>query len=188
MNETRRLFLLSALSGLAGTASLAFAPALAGAALPIRSATEVLRAVAAAQPALSYHAAGPDDGRPIVLARNPGESIDSYTETASLLAAQGYRVLLPTLRDADASALGHDLLAFIDSLHIPEAVFIGSGQGAQAARAAAGHRRSRIIGLVLADGAAAPTDVPTIGLATGATPRQIADAAASLARQGKWRT
>ena len=188
MNETRRLFLLSALTGLAGTASLAFAPALAGAALPIRSATEVLRAVAAAQPALSYHAAGPDDGRPIVLARSAGEGIESYTEAASLLAAQGYRVLLPTLRDADAATLGHDLLAFIDSLHIPEAVFIGSGQGAQAARAAAGQRRTRIIGLVLADGAPAPTNVPTIGLAAGATPQQIADAAASLARQGKWRT
>lgn len=49
MNETRRLFLFSALSGLAGIASLAFAPALAGAVLPISSATEVLRAVTAAQ-------------------------------------------------------------------------------------------------------------------------------------------
>ncbi len=188
MNETRRLFLLSAIAGLAGSASLAFAPALAGAALPIHSAAEVLRAVAAAQPALSYHAAGPDDGRPIVLARNPGDRIESYTETASLLAAQGYRVLLPTLREADAAALGHDLLGFIDSLHIPEAVFIGSGQGAQAARAAASQRRTRIIGLVLADGTPAPTTVPTIGLAAGATPQQMADAAATLARQGKWRT
>lgn len=49
MNETRRFFLLSALCGLAGTASLAFGPALIGAALPTSSATEVLRAVAAAQ-------------------------------------------------------------------------------------------------------------------------------------------
>lgn len=188
MNETRRLFLLSALAGLAGTASLAFAPALAGAALPIRSATEVLRAVAAAQPALSYHAAGPDDGRPIVFARHPGDSIEDYAATASLLAAQGYRVLLPSLREADAATLGQDLIAFIDSLHIPEAVFIGSVQSAQAARAAAQLRRTRIIGLVLADGATAPTNVPTIGLATGATPQQIADAAATLVRQGKWRT
>ncbi|SFF69342.1 hypothetical protein SAMN05518865_103220 [Duganella sp. CF458] len=188
MNETRRLFLLSALTGLAGTASLAFAPALAGAALPIRSATEVLRAVAAAQPALSYHAAGPDDGRPIVLARSAGEAIDHYTEIASLLAAQGYFVLLPTLREADAAVPGQDLLAFIDSLHIPEAVFVGSGHGAQAARAAATHRRTRVIGLVLSDSGAAPTSVPTIGLAAGASAQQIADAAITLARQGKWRT
>lgn len=188
MNETRRLFLLSALSGLAGTVSLAFAPALAGAALPGRSATEVLRAVAAAKQALSYHAAGPDAGRPILLARGPADSIENHAETASLLASHGYRVLLPTLRQADAATLGQDLLAFIDSLHIPEAVFIGIGQGAQAARAAAQLRRSRVVGLVLADGAAAPTNVPTIGLAGGASPQQIADAAATLARQGKWRT
>jgi len=50
MNETRRLFLLYALSGLAGSASLAFGPTMIGAALPTSSATEVLRAVAAAQP------------------------------------------------------------------------------------------------------------------------------------------
>lgn len=188
MNETRRLFLLCAIAGLAGTASLAFAPALAGAALPIHSAADVLRAVAAAQPALNYHAAGPEDGRPIVLVRSPGDTVESHAETASLLAAQGYRVLLPTLREADATALGHDLLAFIDSLHIPEAVFIGAGQGSQAARATAQLRRTRIIGLVLVDGAPTPTTTPAIGLAAGATPQQIADAAASLARQGKWRT
>ncbi len=188
MNETRRLFLLCAIAGLAGTASLAFAPALAGAALPMHGAAEVLRAVAAAQPALNYHAAGPEDGRPIVLVRSPGDTIESHTGTASLLAAQGYRVLLPTMREADAAALGQDLIAFIDSLHIPEAVFIGTGEGSQAARAAAQLRRSRIVGLVLADGAAAPSTIPAIGLAAGATPQQIADAAASLARQGKWRT
>lgn len=51
MNEMRHLFLLSALAGLAGTACLALAPVLAGAALPVGSATEALRAVAAAQPA-----------------------------------------------------------------------------------------------------------------------------------------
>jgi len=50
MNEARRLYLLCALSVLAGTASLAFAPILVGAALPTSSATEILRAVTAAQP------------------------------------------------------------------------------------------------------------------------------------------
>lgn len=55
MNETRRLFLLCAVSGLAGIASLAFAPALAGAVLPISSATEVLRAVTAAQASQTAH-------------------------------------------------------------------------------------------------------------------------------------
>ena len=50
MNEARRLYLLCALSVLAGAASLAFAPVLVGAALPTSSATEILRAVTTAQP------------------------------------------------------------------------------------------------------------------------------------------
>jgi pimeloyl-ACP methyl ester carboxylesterase len=188
MNETRRLFLLSALAGLAGSASLAFAPALAGAALPVRSATDVLRAVASAQPALNYHAAGPADGRPIVLVRNHGHSIDSFVEVATLLAAQGFQVLLPHLRDAPPAALGQDLIGFIDALHMPEAVFVGTGQGSAAAAATVQARRSRVIGLVLAGADKAPTSVPTIALAGGATPQQIADAAATLVRQGTWRT
>jgi pimeloyl-ACP methyl ester carboxylesterase len=174
MNETRRLFLLSALTGLAGTASLAFAPALAGAALPLHSATDALRAVAAAQSTRSYHAAGPEEGRPIVLARSAGQDVERYAAVASLLAAQGYRVLVPALRDAEPAELGQDLIAFIDSLHIPEAVFVGIGQGGQAVRGAADVRRSRVVGFLQAE--------------ESATPQQIADAAATLARQGKWRT
>jgi pimeloyl-ACP methyl ester carboxylesterase len=188
MNETRRFFLLSALAGLAGSASLAFAPTLAGAALPVHSATDVLRAVATAQPALSYHAAGPEDGRPIVLARGHGQGVDSFVEVATLLAAQGFQVLLPHLRAAPPATLGQDLIGFIDSLHMPEAVFIGMGQGSDAAAATVQARRSRVIGLVLAGGPATSTSVPTIALAPGATPPQIAEAAATLVRQGKWRT
>lgn len=51
MSESSHLLLLCAVSALAGAASLAFAPALIGVALPTGSATEVLRAVSAAQPA-----------------------------------------------------------------------------------------------------------------------------------------
>ncbi len=194
MNDARRLFLLSALTGLAGTASLAFAPALASALLPTGSAADALRAVAAAQPALSYHTAGPESGRPIVLVRAQGEPVDRYAETASLLAAQGFKVLLPALRDAEPATLGQDLIGFLDSLHIPEAVFIGNARGANAARAAANVRRSRIVGLVLADGSATPAAAsaaavpPTIRLSANATPQEIADATATLVRQGKWRT
>lgn len=192
MNETRRLFLLSALCGIAGTATLAFAPALAAAALPLQSATDALRAVAAAQLAVSYHTAGPEEGRPIVLARTHGESINRHAEAANLLAAQGFHVLLPQLRDDDPQKLGQDLIHFIDALHMPEAVFVGSGQGARAVQAAAQVRRTRVIGLVLARAvAASPSDaasVPTIALDADATPQQIAEAAATLARQGKWRT
>lgn len=189
MNEIRRLFLLSALAGLAGTASLAFAPALASAVLPVDSAAATLRAIAAARSVFGYHAAGPQDGRPIVLARMHGQSLDSHAEVARLLAAQGFHVLVPQLRDAEPAALGRDLIDFIDSLHMPEAVFVGRAEGADAARATVEARRSRVIGLVLTGTAAAPAPaVPTLALDPGATPQQIAEAAAALVRQGKWRT
>jgi len=50
MHDSHRLFLLCALSALAGTASITFAPSLVSAALPTSSATETLRAVTTAQP------------------------------------------------------------------------------------------------------------------------------------------
>ena len=55
----RRRFLLCAalyaLTGLAGIASLAFAPVIASATLPVGSAAEVLRAVASSQPVQHQH-------------------------------------------------------------------------------------------------------------------------------------
>lgn len=192
MNEPRRLFLLAAAAGLAGAASLAFAPALAAAVLPAPSPTDALRAVTTAQPALSYHAAGPEDGRPIVLARGHGESLERHAQIAALLAAQGFQVLVPQLRDAEPRALGQDLINFIDSLHMPEAVFVGAGDAARAAEATTQVRRTRVVGIVLAhDGAQTPGATPPVALIvlpSGATPAQIAEAAATLARQGKWRT
>jgi|GEM_PF-2991124 len=50
MNDSRRLLLLSALSWLAGTASIALAPTLISAAVHTSSAAETLRAVTTAQP------------------------------------------------------------------------------------------------------------------------------------------
>lgn len=55
MNDSHRLLLLCALSSLAGTACLAFAPVLVGAALPTSSAADILRAVAAPQPGQIAH-------------------------------------------------------------------------------------------------------------------------------------
>jgi hypothetical protein len=63
MDDFRRPFLLSALVGLAGAASLAFAPALTGVVLPAGSAADVLRAVATARPALSHPSASLETGR-----------------------------------------------------------------------------------------------------------------------------
>lgn len=192
MNDKRRFLLLAAISGIAGSASLAFAPALASAVLPQGSATDALRAVAAAGSAPAYHTAGPEDGRPIVIALAHGQHPGQLNQAATLLAAQGFHVLLPQLRDAATKELGQDLISFIDRLHLPEAVFVGTGAASEAVQAAAQVRRTRVVGQVLAGGTTEPAGfgaADTIKwLTTDATPQQIAAAAATLARQGKWRT
>ena len=199
---------LATITGLAGAASLAFAPALTSVVLPVRSASETLRDLAGAQPELQqvrtatasirFIATGPEEGRPIVFADGAGDN-GVVAEAAALLASQGYRVLLPRLREAEAAMAGQDLLAFIDALHMPEAVFVGAGRSARATQAVqdvAKLRPTRVVGLVLAgdsdsgSGSNAPGArvIPTIALAADATPQRIANAAATLARQGKWRT
>ena len=113
-------------------------------------------------------------------------------------------------RAALPAALGKDAIGLIDALHMPEAVFAGIGWGATAARAAAAFKPTRCIGLALAGegpsaailvapaaatapaNAAAPPapaarTVPAIALAS-AEPRAMAEAIATLVRQGKWRT
>lgn len=113
---------------------------------------------------IAYLAAGPEDGRPVVLAHDFGYDVHSFSATAALLADAGLRVLVPHLRGHGATryldpatprsgqqaALGQDLIDFIDALHIPEALFAGFGWGASAARAAAAIRPTRCVGLVLA--------------------------------------
>ncbi|RZA35345.1 MAG: alpha/beta hydrolase [Lysobacteraceae bacterium] len=112
----------------------------------------------------AYATAGPEDGRPVVLAHDFGYGIESFASVAPLLAAAGVRVLAPQLRghgatrfieattprSGRAAALGQDLIDFIDALHIPEAVFAGFGWGAHAAWAASVVRPTRCVGLLLA--------------------------------------
>jgi pimeloyl-ACP methyl ester carboxylesterase len=135
-----------------------------------------LRAVAidAAGPALlrvatdtldvAYLAAGPENGRPVVLVHDFGYDVHSFTRVVPLLAGAGVRVLVPWLRghggtrfidaaaprSAQQAALGRDLIDFIDALHLPEAVFAGFGWGAHAARAASVVRPTRCVGVVFA--------------------------------------
>jgi pimeloyl-ACP methyl ester carboxylesterase len=159
---------------------------------------------------VAYYSGGPEAGRPVVLLHDHFDSIDSLAELAGLLAVQGLRVLVPQLRGhgetafkdpaapraALPAALGKDAIGLIDALHMPEAVFAGIGWGATAARAAAAFKPTRCIGIALAQesqpvasAAVAPPAgaVPTLTLAS-LDPRAIADAIATLVRQGKWRT
>jgi pimeloyl-ACP methyl ester carboxylesterase len=120
--------------------------------------------VATAALDVAYLAAGPENGRPVVLVHDFGYDVHSFERVVPLLANKGLRVLVPWMRghggtrfidaaaprSAQQAALGRDLIDFIDALHLPEAVFAGFGWGAHAARAAAVVRPTRCVGLVLA--------------------------------------
>jgi len=137
--------------------------ALALPALRAHAATAPLLRVSTDTLDIAYLAAGPEDGRPVVLAHDFGYGIESFSRAAPLLAAAGLRVLAPQLRGhggtrfhdpatpraGQPAALGKDLIDFIDALHMPEAVFAGFGWGAHAAWAASKLRPTRCVGLVL---------------------------------------
>lgn len=161
---SRRQFLLSGAAGVAGATLLAGKPALAAPAaargaslrsLPVRQVrTEWLD--------IGYHEAGPAGGRPVVLLHGFPYDIHSYVEVAPMLAARGYRVIVPHLRGhgttrfldpatpraGQQAAIGQDVIALMDALHIPEAVLAGYDWGGRAACVAAALRPSRCVGLV----------------------------------------
>ncbi|WP_017906582.1 alpha/beta fold hydrolase [Pseudomonas asplenii] len=168
----RRRFLLSAAAGAAaiGLADVPSALASTGqgttprtgkplARLPIRQVrTDVLD--------IGYHETGPENGRPVILLHGFPYDIHSYAEVAPLLAAQGFRVIVPHLRghgstrfldsatprSGQQAALGQDVLDLMNELHIPEAVLAGYDWGGRAACVAAALRPSRCVGLVSVNG------------------------------------
>jgi len=168
----RRGFLFSAGAAAAAAAGAmaAVMPGLAFSAPARKSLPRLKTAQQATEAGLSfgYHSAGPEEGRPVVLLHDFAYDIHSYAEVIPLLAAQGYHVLVPYMRghgstrfnskaaprSGQPEALAADVLALIDSMHIPEAVVAGFGQGAVAARAFARLKPTRCKGILAIDGLA----------------------------------
>ena len=111
---------------------------------------------------VAYHPAGPADGPPVVLLHGFPYDIDAYAEVAPRLAAQGCRVVVPSLRgfgqtrflsdatprSGEQAALGADLLALLDALDLPRAVLAGYDWGGRAACVVAALWPERCAGLV----------------------------------------
>ncbi|MCV3738723.1 alpha/beta hydrolase [Rhizobium sp. TRM96647] len=154
--QRRRLFGIAAMTvaavefGLAGAAGAQEkAPA---AQLPARgvgkhTSFETLKTIRAGELEIGYAEAGAQNAPVVLLLHGWPYDIHSYVDVAPLLAAQGYRVIVPYLRgygttrflSADAprngqqSALAADMIALMDALGIEQAIIGGYDWGARTA-------------------------------------------------------
>jgi len=173
--SSRRRFLFNAAVGVAGV-SLAGLSSAKDAAGPAGTTGAGARSVASSPLAamgpvkqvdagvlnVGYVEYGPESGHPIFLLHGWPYDIHSYVDVAPMLAAQGYRVIVPHLRghgttrfldDAtpragQQAAIGQDVIDLMDALHIPEAVLAGYDWGGRAACVAAALKPTRVVGLV----------------------------------------
>ncbi len=115
---------------------------------------------------VGYVAAGPADGPAVLLRHGWPDDIHSYAEVAPLLAAQGYRVIVPhlrgygtthflsekTFRNGQQSVLAVDAVALMDALDIEAAIVAGFDWGARTADVVAALWPERCRGLVSVSG------------------------------------
>jgi pimeloyl-ACP methyl ester carboxylesterase len=111
------------------------------------SATETIKQVDAGILNVGYAEAGPSDGPAVLLLHGWPYDIHSYAEVVPLLAAQGYRSIVPYLRgygttrfhsedafrNGQQAALALDAVALMDALEIDRAIVAGFDWGARTA-------------------------------------------------------
>jgi len=96
---------------------------------------------------VGYAETGPANGQPVILLHGWPYDIHSYAEVAALLAAKGYRVIVPhlrghgttqflsaqTFRNGQQAAVASDIIALMDALNINQAILGGFDWGARTA-------------------------------------------------------
>ena len=115
---------------------------------------------------VGYVDAGPADGAPVLLLHGWPYDIHSYAEVVPLLAAAGYRVIVPHLRgygstrflspdtprNGQPAALADDVVQLMDALDIPRAVIAGYDWGGRSADIVAALWPERVKALVAVSG------------------------------------
>jgi pimeloyl-ACP methyl ester carboxylesterase len=115
---------------------------------------------------VGYAEAGPLDGQPVILLHGWPYDIVSYADVTAILAAQGFRVIVPflrgfgstrfrfddTVRNGQQGALAQDVIALMDALRIPEAILGGYDWGGRTANVVAALWPQRCTGLVAVSG------------------------------------
>ena len=136
------------LAGLAEAAPGADKPAaLPGVKPGTHTAFAALKQAEAGMLSMGYAEAGPADGPAVVLLHGWPYDIHSYVDVAPLLAAAGYRVIVPylrgygttrflsseTMRNAQQSVVALDVIALMDTLKIQKAIIAGYDWGSRTA-------------------------------------------------------
>src|SRR5690242_311828 len=125
-----------------------------------------VRQLAAGVLNVGYVEMGPAGGSPVLLLHGFPYDIHSYTEVAPLLAARGYRVIVPyfrghgsttfrspsTPRNVDQAAFALDILALMDKLSIGRAILAGYDWGSRTADIIAALWPERVKALVSVTG------------------------------------
>jgi len=115
---------------------------------------------------IAYAEVGPADGRPVILLHGWPYDIHAFAQVAPILAAKGYRVIVPfvrgygetrilspdTMRNGQPSAVALDTVAMMDALKIQSAVLAGFDWGARTADIIAALWPERCKGLVSVSG------------------------------------
>ena len=115
---------------------------------------------------VGYVEAGPENGSPVVLLHGWPYDIHSYAEVAPLLAARGYRVVLPylrgygttrfrsdvTFRNGEPAVFAVDTIALMNALELDRAIVGGFDWGGRAAVIMAALWPERVRGLVSVSG------------------------------------
>jgi pimeloyl-ACP methyl ester carboxylesterase len=152
--ERRRLFGMAALGAAAVQLGLGSVARAATGNTTIRATSaashtgfQTLKSVKAGDLEIGYAETGPQDGPVALLLHGWPYDIHSYVDVAPILAAEGYRVVVPHLRgygttrfvseatprNGQQSALAVDMIALMDALGISSAIIAGYDWGARTA-------------------------------------------------------
>jgi pimeloyl-ACP methyl ester carboxylesterase len=115
---------------------------------------------------VAYAEAGPADGAPMLLLHGWPYDVHAFGEVMPILAAHGYRVIVPylrgfggtrfrsadTIRNGEPGALAMDAIALMDALKIERAVLGGFDWGGRTADVVAALWPERVAGLVAVSG------------------------------------
>jgi pimeloyl-ACP methyl ester carboxylesterase len=164
IDRNRRLFLGTIAAAVALPAAIGSAKADTVAGMHTSFAS--LKRIAAGDLDVGYAEDGPADGPAVLLLHGWPYDIHSYVDVAPLLAAAGYRVLVPfargygttrflsddTPRNGQPAALAADVIAFMDALKIEKALIAGYDWGARSAAIVAALWPERVKALVSVSG------------------------------------